>query len=1462
MNRGSLQLRAIWLLATFFMPQAFCLEAPDVPRLVVQLGHSKQVTAIAFSPDRRTLATGSEDQSAKLWNLSTGREIRSLSGLNGKVHDMAFSPVGGVLATVSDAKHDGVMLWDIASGQKIRSFTEQSFTCYVVTFSHDGKKIAAGCGQEVKVWAVESGELLATLQGHDGVVKAVTFSGDGRWLLSAGSDKSIRVWDAISATPIQSFLGHTDSVHSIAISKDGQTLVSGSDDKSIRVWDTTSGKMTSTTLCKGFVRTVAISPDGLSLLSSSNGDPLTIWEFATMRKLREATNLTGDWGMASLGGFGGQIRGAHAAAFSPDGRAIVSIGDGLQVRDKKLTVRHQVLYWDISRPQNIHRLSKDRADVVVVSADSALAATGTKDGGITIWDLAAKTPPSKFEKPGVAITALAFSPSGHELASSGSDKIVRIWNVKSGLENRAVEATHQHTIKYLAYVDQGRTLVSRNIVGQIELFDESLNKDKSRSLAVSVIASNTTGSAIAIMSPDMRLQVLELASKKSVKLEAGRSVVRPGIGAFSPNGREFAMTAFDGTYAWVNVWNTQNGQLVQTVSDGKNFASTISYASNGRTLLVAGSRGMTAWETDLWRKLPVNVFDSGIKSLSSSGNGTVVVAGGYNGTFLLNLGVENDVRTISGIGQSPTSAAFSADGKKLALGGDDGVARLWDLVTGKQVNEIGVRGVAAVSLLDFSSDGQVLGAAMGGGETMLSNASTGELISKFSSIGEGEFSSAYAWSEDLKKIAVVVQAGPQNILRIIGSQAGKALVEKPIGRKSGSIRFSPDARLLSLADNNSVRIIDATTGKETRAIDEHLVVAQAYSRDMKSLALAKFDGTIKLYDATTGNRLRTFGVAGKLDVIERSRLEGSVLMQLPGHEQSVSSIAFSPNGKILASGSVDNTVRLWSVDSKSELFVLNGHAGTVSSLAFSPDGRHLVSTSVDGSAKLWSVSAGVLLASLYSLEDGNWVVTNQDGRFDTADLEQIKGLQWVVADDPLTPVPIEAFMRDYYEPGLLSRVLAGEKFPTIRSLAELNRVSPEVKIMGVKPDPAANGRFSVNVEVSNISGQTGKQKLYSGAQDLVLFRNRQRVAGIDEDLKIAPGQSKRFEFAGIRLPSSSASIEFSAYAFNSDRVKSQTAYLDYQSKQSMTEFNKPRIYLLNIGIDQYGGAFSSLQYAVADAKAMQEILLKTLGKSRDLKESEIIPVLLVAEQGAGSTNAKKEDIKTVLDLLAGKAVSDQRKKNIPNANKLQAAGPDDTLIVFFAGHGMNGDNGTFHLIPAGPGTDRRNGAQSVESISTDDLTHWLKDVDAGTMVMLLDACHSGAAVAGEGFKPGPMGSRGLGQLAYNKKIRILAASQADDVAMESEKIKHGLMTYALVNEGLQDGRADFKAKDGKIYVGEWLQWGVQRVPTLFSEIVLGNAQLSRGAKRILPTNFQTRPARPQQPTLFDFSRISRDVVLQ
>jgi hypothetical protein len=418
----------------------------------------------------------------------------------------------------------------------------------------------------------------------------------------------------------------------------------------------------------------------------------------------------------------------------------------------------------------------------------------------------------------------------------------------------------------------------------------------------------------------------------------------------------------------------------------------------------------------------------------------------------------------------------------------------------------------------------------------------------------------------------------------------------------------------------------------------------------------------------------------------------------------------------------------------------------------------------------------------------------------------------------MRPLPLEIFMRDYYTPRLLARIMNGEELPHIRSIAEIaNRVQPDAAVVSVTASKTHPGRADVIVHAASHANDKGHA---SGLQDLRLFRNGQMVGYREGALKDGD-----FAFNDIQLPALSKTATFTAYAFNSMNIKSATAQKDYNYEPGTAA--KPHAYLLQIGVNHYQASGCELHGSANDAEKLSAILTERLtARGLDVK-----PVRLVSTDT--QKGATKQEIRDALKAIAAVAT------------------PDDVFFLSFSGHGYGNKDGQFYILPS----DVQGSCQGVDdamlksAISADELAEWLRPIDAGEMTFVLDSCDSASSVEANDFKPGPMGSRGLGQLAYDKRMRILAASQSNQAARESETLHQGLLSYALTQEGLVEGKADWKPVDRKITVGEWLGYAAEEVPRLREA---GEVKTGRGITPIgEPTPFVKSA---QIPAVFDFSK--------
>ncbi len=551
----------------------------------------------------------------------------------------------------------------------------------------------------------------------------------------------------------------------------------------------------------------------------------------------------------------------------------------------------------------------------------------------------------------------------------------------------------------------------------------------------------------------------------------------------------------------------------------------------------------------------------------------------------------------------------------------------------------------------------------------------------------------------------------------------------------------------------------------------------------------------------------------------------------------------------------------------------------ITSFAIAPQGNVLYAGTESG-IRAFDARTGKPRATLLALNNGASVVTSRSGRFETSMFEDVRGMNWVMPDDPARPLPLEMFMRDYFEPRLLPKLLKNgeDSLPQLPPVARLNRVQPKVRIAGVRRGNSASEVLVDLVASGNIDPLARNGKNATEAYDLRLFRNGQLVgqwpdprasANLEtwrkhSQVVLPSGQTSLPPFR-VQLASRSAGkpVRFSAYAFNEDRVKSETVFDESYSAPKEIPVRNPRAWVVAVGVNTHQNPGRNLDFAANDARALARSLTQ-------IENHDVVTVPLISavgtDGGASTDHATKEIIRDVLGLLSGSPTVDRvalRRRLGDVVDRLVPATPDDLVIFAFAGHGYTDDASRFFLVPANSGSEERiSQSPPAKLISTDDLTAWLRNVDAEQTVMIIDACYA-ADVTTDGkreLKPGPMGDRGLGQLAYDKGMRILAATQATDFALESSTIDAGMLTYALVDEGLDKRLADLDG-NGQLTLSEWLRYGAKRVPSLYREILDGkHVARARGVKLDAKTLRVGEPT-AQTPELFDFHTADDRIVL-
>jgi WD40 repeat protein len=415
-------------------------------------------------------------------------------------------------------------------------------------------------------------------------------------------------------------------------------------------------------------------------------------------------------------------------------------------------------------------------------------------------------------------------------------------------------------------------------------------------------------------------------------------------------------------------------------------------------------------------------------------------------------------------------------------------------------------------------------------------------------------------------------------------------------------------------------------------------------------------------------------------------------------------------------------------------------------MAFSADGRILAASTADG-VELISLTTGKVLASLYVFDDDkevDWLVVTPDGLFDGTPAAW-RQLKWRFSKNTFDLLPVEIFFRDFYRPGLLADIIAGDAPKAPAEIAAIDRRQPEVHL-GVDADtsvPMAQRTIRLDLTVQESprdARQTG-----SGARDLRLFRNGTLVQTWRGDLTL--DRSGRATFS-TSVPIVAGENHFTAYAFSRSDVKSADATLSVTGDDSLRRMGTA--YVISMGVNHYAANTPArpldLTYAQADANAFAQEFVKAQASLHQYAKIRIIPLM--------GGDATQGNLATVLNTLGGKTRGPLSERQATLLSGIPPVQPEDGVFLFYAGHGV-ARNGHFYLVPYDyepnvPLSDPRS-----NTVSDLDLSRMLEGISPERSFLIIDACNSGQVVD---THVGPLNSSGLAQLAYEKGLYILAAS--------------------------------------------------------------------------------------------------------
>jgi RNA polymerase sigma factor (sigma-70 family) len=601
------------------------------------------------------------------------------------------------------------------------------------------------------------------------------------------------------------------------------------------------------------------------------------------------------------------------------------------------------------------------------------------------------------------IGSAALAPDGKAIATVGS-RVLRLIDTTTGRVRWSLpdlEASDGYTpgMRLLAFSPDGNSILLPGTVG-VRLLDAATGKEthrvSSRYGSVRCIAFSPDGKQIAL-SNGGGAAFYEAATGKEQ-----REIARGGSTAswlyYAPDSRSVALPG--ATESILRLCDVGTGKDVRSLDNGSPV-TTVAFAPDGKTLAAAGKdRVVRVWNIATAKQLHVlaeGTAEPGRDSLAAlafSPDGKVLAAGTSDDAIQLwDPATGTSLGRLKGHTWMVTGLFFSRDNRTLFSTSWDGTVRRWDVATRKEIRS--PENDFDQTFMAFSADGKLLATAGADGQVSLWEAATGRRLRVLEGHRRGLH--ALAFSPDGRRLA---SGGREQIVRVwdvAGGKEERALTCGP-GRdpdkRVEALAFSRDGRLLAACDGHRgvVRLWEADTGREVRELAQRGTVALAFAPDGKTLAAGGWEGPLVLWDVATGRRLRRIwppsGVAtGRrprfiLPVSEPAIVDtiafspdgrllatghhgdavylwdaatGKLAREIKAEQQVTWCLAFSPDGAWLATGGLDGTVRLWEVATGRPMHELRGHEFWVLRLAFGPDGRTLATGGYDGTSLLWTL---------------------------------------------------------------------------------------------------------------------------------------------------------------------------------------------------------------------------------------------------------------------------------------------------------------------------------------------------------------------------------------------------------------------------------------------------------------------------------------------------------------------------